>query len=288
MSFQASYPQVLFPAAAQPFWLEPPSQAIKQVLDRYEARVQEYQKIQGVKRSLAAGVGTWALLSSNPVTAPIAVAGLVVAGGLTAAAFLRKVTAQTIEQVPVYRTERLEVPARRLTAEHFAEGNAARGKFDDLFWSDVSPRLKDIHFCGEGIAISSVSRLNYYPDLLIYTKQHFLIDVEIDEPWYYKDGQKVPAHEADVDARRNQAFLREGIVVIRLSEQQVVGQTEACLQLIQAVIDHLHAKGGRDRSPLPTTAWRGRWQPLYTDRQRLRMDRPARSSYRGLGNTRSD
>ncbi|WP_338442554.1 hypothetical protein VZG28_06335 [Synechococcus elongatus IITB4] len=288
MSFQSSYPQVLFPATAQPFWLEAPSQATKQVLDRYEERVQEFQKIQGVKRSLAAGIGTWALLSTNPVTAPIAVAGLVVAGGITAAAFVRKVTSKTVEQVPVYRTETLEVPARRFSDDHFVEGNAARGKFDDLFWGDVAPRLRDIHFCGEGIAISSVSRLNYYPDLLIYTQQHFLIDVEIDEPWFWRDGQKVLAHDADVDAVRNQSFLREGIVVIRLSEQQVVLQTEACFQLIQSVIDHLHAQGGRDRSPLPTTAWRGQRQSLYTDHRRLQMSRPDRSSYRGLGNTRSD
>ena len=288
MSFQSSYPQVLFPAAAQPFWLEAPSYETQQVLDRYEERVQEYQKIQGVKRSLAAGVGAWALLSTNPVTAPIAIAGLVVAGGLTAAAFVRKVTERTVEQVPVYRTETLEVPAERFPDEHFAEGNAAKGKFDDLFWRDISPRLKDIHFCGEGIATRSVSRLNYYPDLLIYTKQHFLIDVEIDEPWHWKDGRKVLSHEATADVNRNQAFLREGMVVVRFSEQQVVQQTAACLQLIQAVIDHLHANQGRTHLPLPAQAWAGQSQPLFRGSKRLTWYRPGRDRYRGLGDTRCD
>lgn len=62
------------------------------------------------------------------------------------------------------------------------------------------------------------------------------IDIEIDEPYYYKD--KTPTHccDDDKDKIRNAFFLQGNWIVIRFAEEQVVCYPNRCCKLLARII----------------------------------------------------
>ena len=78
----------------------------------------------------------------------------------------------------------------------------------------------------------------YSPDIC-YIYQGIYIDIEVDEPYYFKDGQYYPYHGYDQwrDANRNEFFTHRSWIVIRFAEEQVVKYPDRCVKEICKVIN---------------------------------------------------
>lgn len=88
----------------------------------------------------------------------------------------------------------------------------------------------------------------YTPDAIIHVPKYNLwIDVELDEPWYKENGERIPSHCVDFqkDCQRDKFFLEANWVVIRFAEEQVIKQPKSCakeiaqfLRLFDLKVDH--------------------------------------------------
>jgi very-short-patch-repair endonuclease len=82
--------------------------------------------------------------------------------------------------------------------------------------------------------------LPYSPDFAYIDRLTNLhIDIEIDEPYSYKDKNRKPIHYIDADSERNNFFLQRGWIIIRFTEEQVVCYPESCCRMIAEVITDL-------------------------------------------------
>ena len=89
----------------------------------------------------------------------------------------------------------------------------------------------------QNIVLSIKNReYGYRPDVALFWKKYNLcIDVEVDEP--YDILSRKPIHYIDSsDYLRNLYFIRQGWVVIRLSEEQVINNTENCIKYIASIL----------------------------------------------------
>ncbi|EPR69213.1 hypothetical protein [Cyclobacterium qasimii] len=79
----------------------------------------------------------------------------------------------------------------------------------------------------------------YRPDIALFLgKYNLCIDIEIDEP--YDILSRKPIHFIDSsDYLRNLYFIRQGWVVIRFSEEQVIESTEYCIKYIANILKKL-------------------------------------------------
>jgi hypothetical protein len=81
----------------------------------------------------------------------------------------------------------------------------------------------------------------YYPDILVIDKESQLVfDIEIDEPYVGRNG--MPTHcltdnEFNPERERNRYFTERGIVVIRFAEEQIVKHIDACVEVINSLVD---------------------------------------------------
>lgn len=66
------------------------------------------------------------------------------------------------------------------------------------------------------------------------------IDIEIDEPYYYKNDVGCPTHFIGEDDHRNRYFNDCGWIVIRFSEKQIHQSPESCCKFIAEVINSLN------------------------------------------------
>lgn len=73
----------------------------------------------------------------------------------------------------------------------------------------------------------------YSPDIC-YIYKGIYIDVEVDEPYYFKNAQYYPSHGYDQwkDSKRNSFFTDRGWIVIRFAEEQVVKHPDQCVKEI--------------------------------------------------------
>ncbi len=114
----------------------------------------------------------------------------------------------------------------------------------------------------------------YTPDIALsvsFDSTTLLIDVEVDEPWFYKDDVPTPNHCLDDrnHHKRDLYFQKNGWVVIRFAEQQVSGNATLCAQFVVAVARHLL----RSRChPLPEIEFQQRWDSTNA----LQHNRPSR------------
>lgn len=89
----------------------------------------------------------------------------------------------------------------------------------------------------QNIVLSIKNReYGYRPDIaLFWEKYNLCIDIEIDEP--YDILSRKPIHFIDSsDYLRNLYFIRQGWVVIRFSEEQVIKSTEYCIKYIANIL----------------------------------------------------
>ncbi|MDY0143529.1 MAG: hypothetical protein RBR97_16715 [Bacteroidales bacterium] len=89
----------------------------------------------------------------------------------------------------------------------------------------------------QNIVLSIKNReYGYRPDIALFWKKYNLcIDIEIDEP--YDILSRKPIHFIDSsDYLRNLYFIRQGWVVLRFSEEQVINNTEYCVKYIANIL----------------------------------------------------
>ena len=80
----------------------------------------------------------------------------------------------------------------------------------------------------------------YSPDFTyIDHRINLYVDVEIDEPYSYKDKKRKPIHYIGLDAKRDRFFLEKGWIIIRFSEEQIVCYPESCCKVIAETISSL-------------------------------------------------
>lgn len=80
----------------------------------------------------------------------------------------------------------------------------------------------------------------YSPDFTYIDRQtNLYIDIEIDEPYSYKDKKRKPIHYINLDVKRDRFFLERGWIVIRFSEEQIVCYPESCCKIIAETLASL-------------------------------------------------
>lgn len=110
------------------------------------------------------------------------------------------------------------------------------------------------------LVISGTGRC-YTPDIAVqvsFGSTTLLIDVEVDEPWFFQNGERIAYHCLD-DSRqlkRDCYFQQAGWIVIRFAEQQVSEDANLCAQFVVAVARHLLRSR---RCTLPLMPCQKRW-----------------------------
>lgn len=118
-------------------------------------------------------------------------------------------------------------------------GDADQGASEAKFHHYLSKYFLDNIHIKLTLNISGFHR-PYSPDFsYIDSKTNLYIDIEIDEPYSYRDPELKPIHYVGVDAKRNQFFLERGWLIIRFSEEQIVKYPDSCCQTIAETIDDL-------------------------------------------------
>lgn len=113
------------------------------------------------------------------------------------------------------------------------EENHRKGKYEDILYK----KLKNIYQENiyNNIALS-LNNVQYKPDIVFWDGA-LIIDIEIDEPYEYENGE--PIHFIGKDDLRNNRFVSNGWNVIRFSESQVANECDACISCIRLFITHL-------------------------------------------------
>ena len=79
---------------------------------------------------------------------------------------------------------------------------------------------------------------SFFPDICIIIPHIISIDIEIDEP--YAIGTKKETHYRGCgDEMRNDFFTNNGWYVLRFSEEQVITQTDKCVQIVTKLINYV-------------------------------------------------
>lgn len=76
----------------------------------------------------------------------------------------------------------------------------------------------------------------YYPDLIVKTSNGICIDIEIDEPYEYKDKKEIH-YIGCGDKERDNYFLDNNWFVIRFSEYQIKYYTNRCVRIVLLLKD---------------------------------------------------
>ena len=116
----------------------------------------------------------------------------------------------------------------------------------------------------------------YSPDFCyIDSKINLYIDIEIDEPYSYKDDNLKPIHYIGADEKRDRFFLQRGWIVIRFSEEQIVKYPESCCKTVAKTIDDLLSDDAllKQFADIPSLAKRRQW--TYSEAEKM-----AQSDYR--------
>ncbi|WP_203296794.1 hypothetical protein, partial [Luteirhabdus pelagi] len=115
-----------------------------------------------------------------------------------------------------------------------------RGIAELRFLEKLDAELRDLVFIDMVPKFDySLGKKNYNPDFTLICKRTSLhIDIEIDEPYTLKD--KFPIHYIDgPDDERNEFFLENNWCIIRLSEKQVMQESNECIATIKSVYQNI-------------------------------------------------
>ncbi len=115
--------------------------------------------------------------------------------------------------------------------------NLKRGRTELMFLSLLVKKF------GNQIKVDSfLEPYKYQPDFtFICDETNLHIDIEIDEPYSFKD--KEPIHEINSDDyKRNEDFLNENWCIIRFSEKQIINQSNECIKVIENFIDSIRGR----------------------------------------------
>jgi len=80
----------------------------------------------------------------------------------------------------------------------------------------------------------------YYPDIIIDIEHKYFIDIEIDEPYAYKN-RELTHYINGGDENRNNYFISKNWWVVRFSEGQVLYDLQRCVEIIEALIKFIES-----------------------------------------------
>lgn len=114
---------------------------------------------------------------------------------------------------------------------------------------------------GETIYRVGTRRYPYTPDFVYFDSNTGLhVDIEIDEPYAYRNRKPTHYIGHEKDETRNQVILGRGWLVIRFSEEQVVRWPESCCKTIaDAIADVIGYDISEDFQNVPDLERRSRW-----------------------------
>lgn len=144
------------------------------------------------------------------------------------------------KRINMYLQSRIKPMLKNMEGDEVVKKGASEEYFEDMLKANGFNLLYDTKI--------KVGSRFYYPDFLIECNGIYL-DIEIDEPYAGNDG--TPIHyvkkdyilEHSIDEERNNFFTRNGIEVIRFSEEQIFCQSEKCVTVIREYIESLlHGK----------------------------------------------
>ncbi len=135
-------------------------------------------------------------------------------------------------------TERLEIlrqTVRPVGTHHSAPKGHSETQFERDLWQYFPGKI----YTGLLVKRSDLQQ-PYVPDFVyIDSSVHLHIDIEVDEPYSHISKQPLHVLDCPKDVARNQFFLAQGWVVLRLSEAQVVKTPASCCKAIAATIASL-------------------------------------------------
>ncbi|PZO56618.1 MAG: hypothetical protein DCF15_08260 [Phormidesmis priestleyi] len=143
------------------------------------------------------------------------------------------------KQIAQWRREQIQSVLNK-TVPHDGENSLAKeGKAEGGFRSHLMK-----YFPGKIHANLTLQRLGcsyqrlgcsypYTPDAAYIDRSvNLYIDIEVDEPYAYRDNQAIHCDTSEKDLERNQFFKDKGWIVIRFSEQQVVCYPARCCKTV--------------------------------------------------------
>jgi len=138
------------------------------------------------------------------------------------------------ENVTEYRKNQLLLALRQTDPNDGNKGKAQEGFSEARFYAHLSKYFNGKIHRGLTLKIPTYKN-SYSPDFSYIDRSTSLyIDIEIDEPYVYKNDE--PSHFVGKDDRRNNFFLDKNWVVLRFAEEQVVRYPQECCKSVAKVI----------------------------------------------------
>jgi hypothetical protein len=111
-----------------------------------------------------------------------------------------------------------------------------KGVTENYFASELR-KIGDFNVHQNFILTFADSESGFYPDIVVEDKETgLLVDIEIDEPYIGSTGE--PIHYINCgDEKRDKYFESNGWVVIRFAEEQIIKETEKCVDFVVYVVE---------------------------------------------------
>jgi hypothetical protein len=120
--------------------------------------------------------------------------------------------------------------------------------FPDRVYKDFGLKYRELNnHDADEISTDSfdVGHEYYVPDITYFDREkNILIDIEIDEPYIYSNGEPIHFIENEKDILRNNFFSDNCWIVIRFAEEQVINNTLECIETIKMVLESIFIIGG--------------------------------------------
>ena len=170
--------------------------------------------------------------------------------------------------------------------------DSKKGRNDDLLRSRLENRISlvqslEIELLPEnkGLSIPDFD-FPYTPDIAIKVKNKdktLFLDIENDEPWHIKDGERYVIHDVEnkKHEKRDIFFIEKDWIVIRFSEQQIVKETDKCVDFILDIVQNIFQPGYSNiRSPREHKRW-SLSNALYIERSEVLISNQTREVFVG-------
>lgn len=143
------------------------------------------------------------------------------------------------KKFPVLKFPDLDVEVK----DGFLNENIILGVTEKSFGEKLKSACGDMVIANRSFKLIDSDRV-YTPDFLVRSGNFSLV-IEIDEP--YSGTTRKPTHYIDShDVDRNHFFINAGYTVVRFAEEQVVKQSQNCIQLIIDLINEFGSKKADD------------------------------------------
>lgn len=116
---------------------------------------------------------------------------------------------------------------------------AKKGKFEKVLFDSLKQHLTGEFYDQTALNIPNYS-YPFSPDIA-YKIEGIYLDIEVDEPYYQKEGRYYPYHGYDEwqDQNRNEFFVERNWIVIRFAEEQVAKYPESCVKEVAKLVNQL-------------------------------------------------